>query len=442
MKLKTTVIGSGYVGLVTGTCLAEMGNNIICMDNDSQKIEMLKKNKTPIWEPGLESMVKRNQAQKRIEFTTDIKYAVQNSLVCFIAVGTPPGEDGSADLQYVLAVAKDIAQYMNGYKVIIDKSTVPVGTAEKVAAVVQKVLGERGVDHKFDVVSNPEFLKEGDAINDSMKPDRIVVGTDSEECAELMRELYTPFARSHEKLIIMSVRSAEMTKYTANAMLATKISFMNDIANLCELIGADINEVRSGIGSDSRIGYKFIYPGVGYGGSCFPKDVKALIKMAEGIGIKTRVLQAVEDVNEDQKSVLVHKVKKHFGEDLSKFTFAIWGLAFKPKTDDMREAPAITIINGLIEAGAVVQAYDPVAIDEANRIFGKNPKIKYTDGNYDALRNADALLLITEWNLFRDPDFDKMKNLLKNPVIFDGRNQYNPKELREKGFIYYGIGRK
>jgi len=386
-------------------------------------------------------MVVRNSGGGRLTFTTNIKEAVQNSEICFIAVGTPPDEDGSADLQYVLAVATDIAKYMNGYMVIIDKSTVPVGTADKVKAVIQEVLDERGVDYKFDVVSNPEFLKEGDAINDSMKPDRVVVGTDSEECAELMRELYTPFARSHEKLIIMSVRSAEMTKYTANAMLATKISFMNDIANLCELNGADISEVRHGIGSDTRIGYKFIYPGIGYGGSCFPKDVKALIKMAEGMGTKTRVLQAVEDVNEDQKSVLVNKVIKHFGKDLSNLTFAVWGLAFKPKTDDMREAPAITIINGLIEAGATVQAFDPVAMDEANHVFGENPKIKYTHGNYDALKGADALLLVTEWNQFRYPDFDKMKNLLKTPVIFDGRNQYNPKELKEKGLIYYGIGR-
>lgn len=439
--MKLVIIGTGYVGLVSGSCFADMGNDVICVDNDKNKIDGLNNGKIPIWEPGLEEMVHRNMQGGRLSFTTNIKDAVEKSDICFIAVGTPPGEDGSADLQYVLAVACDIAKYMNGYNVIIDKSTVPVGTADKVAVAVQEVLDERGVDHKFDVVSNPEFLKEGDAINDSLKPDRIVVGTDSEECAELMRELYTPFARSHEKLIIMSVRSAEMTKYTANAMLATKISFMNDIANLCELTGADISEVRHGIGSDSRIGYKFIYPGVGYGGSCFPKDVKALIKMAEGVGVKTRVLQAVEDVNDDQKSVLVHKVKKHFGEDLSKLTFAVWGLAFKPKTDDMREAPAITIINGLIEAGAVVQAYDPVAIDEANSIFGKNPKIIYTHGNYDALKDADALLLITEWNQFRYPDFDKMKNLLKNPVIFDGRNQYNPKELREKGFIYYGIGR-
>ncbi len=439
--MKLAVIGTGYVGLVSGTCFAEMGNDVICVDNDKNKIDELNNGKIPIWEPGLEEMVVRNSEGGRLTFTTNIKEAVQNSEICFIAVGTPPDEDGSADLQYVLAVATDIAKYMNGYKVIIDKSTVPVGTADKVKAVIQEVLDERGVDYKFDVVSNPEFLKEGDAINDSMKPDRVVVGTDSEECAELMRELYTPFARSHEKLIIMSVRSAEMTKYTANAMLATKISFMNDIANLCELNGADISEVRHGIGSDTRIGYKFIYPGIGYGGSCFPKDVKALIKMAEGMGTKTRVLQAVEDVNEDQKSVLVNKVIKHFGKDLSNLTFAVWGLAFKPKTDDMREAPAITIINGLIEAGATVQAFDPVAMDEANRVFGENPKIKYTHGNYDALKGADALLLVTEWNQFRYPDFDKMKNLLKTPVIFDGRNQYNPKELKEKGLIYYGIGR-
>ena len=440
--MKLTIIGTGYVGLVSGTCFAEMGNDVICVDNNKIKIDGLKSGKIPIWEPGLEEMVIRNSNEGRLTFTTDIKNAVEKSDICIIAVGTPPDEDGSADLQYVLAVAKDIAGYMNSYKVIIDKSTVPVGTADKVVATVQEILEERGVNHKFDVVSNPEFLKEGDAINDSMKPDRVVVGTDSEECAELMRELYTPFARSHEKLIIMSVRSAELTKYTANAMLATKISFMNDIANLCELTGADISEVRHGIGSDSRIGYKFIYPGVGYGGSCFPKDVKALIKMAEGIGTKTRVLQAVEDVNDDQKSVLVHKVKKHFGEDLSELTFAVWGLAFKPKTDDMREAPSITIINGLIEAGAVVQAYDPVAMDEANRVFADNPRIKYSHGNYDALKGADALLLITEWNQFRYPDFDKVKNLLKQPVIFDGRNQYNPQELKEKGFVYYGIGRQ
>ena len=439
--MKLSVIGTGYVGLVSGTCFAEMGNDVICVDNDKSKIDKLIKGDIPIWEPGLEEMVQGNVEQERLSFTTDIKDAVEKTDICFIAVGTPPGEDGSADLQYVLAVAHDIGTYMNEYKVIINKSTVPVGTADLVKAEVQKILDEREVEFKFDVVSNPEFLKEGDAINDCMKPDRVVVGTDSPKCAEILKELYAPFARSHEKLIIMSIRSAEMTKYAANAMLATKISFMNDIANLCELMGADISEVRHGIGSDSRIGYKFIYPGVGYGGSCFPKDVKALIKMAKKVNSETRVLQAVEDVNDYQKTVLIKKVKKHFGADLAGLTFAVWGLAFKPKTDDMREATSITVIEGLIQAGAKIQAYDPVAMDEANRVFGNKPEIQYTHGNYDALKGADALLLITEWNQFRYPDFGKVKNLLNNPVIFDGRNQYNPKELKELGFVYYGIGR-
>ena len=439
--MKLSVIGTGYVGLVSGTCFAEMGNDVICVDNDKSKIDKLLKSEIPIWEPGLEEMVLSNVKQKRLSFTTNINEAVEKTDICFIAVGTPPGEDGSADLQYVLAVAHDIGTYMNEYKVIINKSTVPVGTADLVKAEVQKILDEREVEFKFDVVSNPEFLKEGDAINDCMKPDRVVVGTDSPKCAEILKELYAPFARSHEKLIIMSIRSAEMTKYAANAMLATKISFMNDIANLCELMGADISEVRHGIGSDSRIGYKFIYPGVGYGGSCFPKDVKALIKMAKKVNSETRVLQAVEDVNDYQKTVLIKKVKKHFGADLAGLTFAVWGLAFKPKTDDMREATSITVIEGLIQAGAKIQAYDPVAMDEANRVFGDKPEIQYTHGNYDALKGADALLLITEWNQFRYPDFGKVKNLLNNPVIFDGRNQYNPKELKELGFVYYGIGR-
>jgi len=363
--MKLSVIGTGYVGLVSGTCFAEMGNDVICVDNDKSKIDKLLKGEIPIWEPGLEEMVQRNVKQERLSFTTNIKETVEKTDICFIAVGTPPGEDGSADLQYVLAVARDIGTYMNEYKVIINKSTVPVGTADLVKAEIQKILDERNVNYQFDVVSNPEFLKEGDAINDCLKPDRVVVGTDSPKCVEILKELYAPFARSHEKLIIMSVRSAEMTKYAANAMLATKISFMNDIANLCELMGADISEVRHGIGSDSRIGYKFIYPGVGYGGSCFPKDVKALIKMAKKVNSETRVLQAVEDVNDYQKRVLIKKVKKHFGEDLSRFTFAVWGLAFKPKTDDMREATSITVIEGLIQAGAKIQAYDPVAMDEA-----------------------------------------------------------------------------
>lgn len=439
--MKLAVIGTGYVGLVTGTCFAEMGNDVICVDNDSKKIEILNNGGIPIWEPGLEEMVKRNHQQKRLNFTTDIKKAVENSDILFIAVGTPPGEDGSADLQYVLAVAKDIAAYMDGYKIVVDKSTVPVGTADKVTETVNNVLKERNVDYDFDVVSNPEFLKEGDAINDSMKPDRVVVGTNSTKVAEIMRELYAPFARSQDKLLIMSIRSAEMTKYTANAMLATKISFMNEIANLCELMGADVNEVRKGIGSDRRIGYYFIYPGVGYGGSCFPKDVKALIKMSEQNNFDAKVLQAVETRNESQKQVLVKKVKKHFGSNLQGKIFAVWGLSFKPKTDDMREAPSRVIIKGLIEAGAKIKAYDPVAMEEAKRIFGNEANITYVKSNYEALENSDALLLVTEWNQFRRPDFAKIKALLKEPVIFDGRNQYDPLELKEKGFTYYAIGR-
>ncbi|MDO9577460.1 MAG: UDP-glucose/GDP-mannose dehydrogenase family protein, partial [Candidatus Cloacimonadales bacterium] len=394
--MNLTVIGTGYVGLVSGTCFAEMGNNVICVDNDKRKIDMLLNGKIPIWEPGLEEMVQRNHKEGRLHFTTNIKHAVEKSDICFIAVGTPPDEDGSADLQYVLAVAKDIATYMNGHKIIADKSTVPIGTADKVKTTIQNILDERKVNYTFDVVSNPEFLKEGDAINDSLKPDRIVVGTDNENCAEIMRELYTPFARSREKVIVMSVRSAEMTKYTANAMLATKISFMNDIARLCELLGADVNEVRQGIGSDTRIGYKFIYPGIGYGGSCFPKDVKALVKIAEEVGLKARVLQAVEDVNDDQKKWLAEKVIKHFGADLTGKTFAIWGLSFKPKTDDMREAPSLVIINMLIKAGAKIVAYDPVAMEEAKRVFGDNPNMSFAEGNYEALKDADALLLVTE----------------------------------------------
>lgn len=439
--MKLAVIGTGYVGLVTGTCFAEMGNDVICVDNDPGKIKILNNGGIPIWEPGLEDLVQRNSEQGRLKFTTDIKDAVLKSDILFIAVGTPPDEDGSADLQYVLSVAKDIATHMNSYKIVVDKSTVPVGTADKVQTTMQKILETRGVDYGFDVVSNPEFLKEGDAINDSMKPDRVVVGTNSPKVAEIMRELYAPFARSQDKLLIMSIRSAEMTKYTANAMLATKISFMNEIANLCELMGADVNEVRKGIGSDKRIGYYFIYPGVGYGGSCFPKDVKALIKMSEQNKFTARVLEAVEDRNESQKRVLVEKVKKHYGSNLKDKTFAIWGLSFKPKTDDMREASSRIIINGLMKAGAKIKAYDPVAMAEAKRIFGDNPNITYTASNYEALKNSDALLLVTEWNQFRRPDFDKIKDLLNKPVIFDGRNQYDPAELKSRGFTYYAIGR-
>ena len=439
--MKLAVVGSGYVGLVTGTCFAEMGNDVICVDNDAAKIKMLLDGKIPIYEPGLDDMVQRNAAQGRLCFTTDIKSAVEKSQIIFIAVGTPPDEDGSADLQYVLAVAGDIATYMNEYKIVVDKSTVPVGTADKVRREMQTILDARGSKLAFDIVSNPEFLKEGAAIDDFMKPDRVVVGVEHDKVGDIMRELYAPFNMNSDRVIIMSVRSAEMTKYAANAMLATKISFMNEIALLCEKLGADVAEVRHGIGSDSRIGYKFIYPGVGYGGSCFPKDVKALIHMARQTGLDPKVMAAVEDRNEEQKHLLIQKVKAHFGENLSGKTFAVWGLAFKPQTDDMREAPAIVIIKGLIEAGAKVTAYDPVAMDEAKHRFGELDGLSYSTNQYDALKAADALLLITEWHQFRHPDFTKIKAALNTPVIFDGRNQYDPENLRQQGFTYYGIGR-
>jgi UDPglucose 6-dehydrogenase len=387
-------------------------------------------------------MVKRNAAENRITFTTDIKTAVEKSQIIFIAVGTPPDEDGSADLQYVLAVARDIATYMNGYKVVVDKSTVPVGTAELVKQAMQEILDKRKNNLMFSIVSNPEFLKEGAAIDDFMKPDRVVVGADSEAVGDIMRELYMAFNMNCDRVLVMSIPSAEMTKYAANAMLATKISFMNEIAILCEKLGADVNEVRHGIGSDSRIGYKFIYPGVGYGGSCFPKDVKALIHMAKKAGVDPKVMTAVEDRNDAQKHVLVQKVKQHFGEDLTGKTFGIWGLAFKPQTDDMREAPSIVVINGLIKAGAKVVAYDPVAMKEAKHRLGNIDGLTYASNQYDALKQADALLLITEWHQFRHPDFIKIKALLKTRVVFDGRNQYDPEHLKELGFTYYGIGRK
>jgi len=439
--MKIAVIGTGYVGLVTGTCFAEMGNNVICVDNDAGKIDRLNNGEVPIYEPGLDKMVKRNAEEGRLTFTTDIADAIQRSLMCFIAVGTPPDEDGSADLQYVLAVARDIATHMNGYKIVVDKSPVPVGTADLVRDTMQPIIEERGVDFEFDVVSNPEFLKEGAAIEDFMKPDRVVVGADNVRVAEIMRELYAPFSRTHEKCIIMSVRSAEMTKYAANCMLATKISFMNEIAALCERLDADVNEVRMGIGSDTRIGYKFIYPGVGYGGSCFPKDVKALIHMAHQNESPVKLLEAVEDVNENQKHLLVKKVKRHYGDDLTGRTFAVWGLSFKPDTDDMREAPALVIVSELLAAGAKVQAYDPVATEEAMRRFGNVPGLSYAKGNYEALEGAHGLLLVTEWRQFRYPDFERIREALVEPVIFDGRNQYNPDELERLGFTYYGIGR-
>ena len=439
--MKLSMVGTGYVGLVTGTCFAEMGNSVICVDIDENKIEKLKQGIIPIYEPGLETMVKENFKRGTLEFTTEIKEALQNSDVIFIAVGTPQGEDGSADLQYVLKVAQDIGKYMTHKMIVVDKSTVPVGTADKVKETIQKELDKRGVNIPFEVVSNPEFLKEGSAIEDFMKPDRVVIGAENEETLEVMKELYAPFTHNHERFIAMDVRSAEMTKYAANAILATKISFMNEIANICERVGADVNKVRIGIGSDKRIGYSFIYPGCGYGGSCFPKDVQALNKIALDAGYRPRIIQAVEEVNRDQKRVLAQKVIKRFGEDLNGKTFAVWGLSFKPETDDMREASSITIINELTKRGAKIKAYDPKAMDEAKEFYLKdNPNVEYTQSKYDALNGADAMLLVTEWKEFRSPDFDEMKQRLKNPIIFDGRNQYNIEKMKKKGFEYYQIG--
>lgn len=439
--MKIAVVGTGYVGLVTGTCFAEMGNEVICVDNNSDKISMLNRGEMPIFEEGLEPMVYRNVQEKRLSFTTDIRHSIETSSVIFIAVGTPPDEDGAADLKYVLAVAKDIGRYMNGYKVVVDKSTVPVGTADKVKDTIEQELKKRGVSYQFDVVSNPEFLKEGVAIDDFMKPDRIIIGTDSQQARKIMRELYSSFTLQSDRIIFMEVRSAEMAKYAANALLATKISFMNELSRLCEKLNADIEEVRKGIGSDTRIGYKFLYPGVGYGGSCFPKDVKALIKMAQENDSSAKILEAVEEVNETQKMVLVQKVFAYFGENLKDKTFAVWGLSFKPMTDDMREAPSRIIINELIRRGAKVQAYDPAAINEAKRIFGENPNITYAKDQYEALEGADALLLITEWHQFRHPNFEEIKRRLRKKVIFDGRNQYDPRKIREMGFTYFAIGR-
>ncbi|MGZ8161461.1 MAG: UDP-glucose dehydrogenase family protein [Methylobacter sp.] len=441
--MKVTVFGSGYVGLVTGVCLAEVGNEVVCVDVDQKKIDNLKKGIIPIYEPGLEALVSENQQAGRIKFTTDIQEAVSHGIFQFIAVGTPPDEDGAADLQYVLAVAKSIAENMDSYRIIVDKSTVPVGTADKVKEVMLQVQTERGVDIEFDVVSNPEFLKEGAAITDFMKPDRIIVGTDNPRTAELLKALYAPFNRSHERVITMDVRSAELTKYAANAMLATKISFMNELANLAELLGADIEHVRNGIGSDSRIGYSFIYPGCGYGGSCFPKDVKALERTAKQVGYKAELLSAVENVNDRQKQVLFNKVVQHYKGNggLQGKTFALWGLAFKPKTDDMREAPSRVILEALINAGAAIKAFDPEAMDEAKRIYGNKSGLTLVETAEDALRGANALIVVTEWKNFWSPDFDFIKNTLKDAVIFDGRNLYQPELLKKQGITYYGIGR-
>ncbi|MCR9227821.1 MAG: UDP-glucose/GDP-mannose dehydrogenase family protein [Flavobacteriaceae bacterium] len=442
--MNLTIIGTGYVGLVTGTCFAEMGNKVTCVDIDEKKIENLTKGIIPIYEPGLEAMVQRNVDNKTLFFNTQLKDCLADCDMAFIAVGTPMGEDGSADLKYVLNVASEIGKHMSQPLIIVDKSTVPVGTADKVKDVIQDELNKRNTNIDFHVVSNPEFLKEGDAIGDFMKPDRVVVGTEDKATAEKMRQLYAPFFRSSmDRMLVMDVRSAEMTKYVANAMLATKISFMNEVANICELVGADVNKVRIGIGSDSRIGYSFIYPGSGYGGSCFPKDVKALKKTAQQHGYQAQLLNAVEDVNDRQKLVIADKVIEYFGNDLSGKTFAVWGLSFKPGTDDMREAPSIYIINKLTELGAKIQAYDPKAVHEAKEFYLKdNKNIEYADSRYEALENADALLLLTEWKEFRSPDFMSIKNNLKNPLIFDGRNQYDGERMEDIGIKYYQIGKK
>jgi UDPglucose 6-dehydrogenase len=439
--MKITVIGTGYVGLVSGACLAEVGNDVMCLDIDPAKIKVLNEGDIPIFEPGLLDIVKRNVAVGRLRFTTDIDRAVQHGTLQFIAVGTPPDEDGSADLQYVVAAARGIGARMNDYKVVIDKSTVPVGTADKVKAAIADELCARGVDIPYSVVSNPEFLKEGAAVEDFMRPDRIVIGVEDERAIGLMKSLYAPFQRNHERLVVMDIRSAELTKYAANAMLATRISFMNELANLAEKLGADIEMVRQGIGSDPRIGYHFLYPGCGYGGSCLPKDVKALIATAKENGQILKVLTAVEAANDDQKRVLPNKVKSRFGSDLKGKHFALWGLAFKPNTDDMREAPSLSIVADLVASGATVSAFDPVAMHEAQRVFVGQPGLFFANSLLDACQHADALLIATEWKEFRSPDFDAIKAAMKSPVIFDGRNLYDPVVLKDCGFEYFAIGR-
>ena len=440
--MNIAVVGSGYVGLVSGTCFSEMGNKVTCIDIDQKKIQKLENGIIPIFEPGLEQMVLKNVKNKNLFFSTNLREAISDAEIVFIAVGTPMGDDGSADLQYVLAVAKSIGESMVKELVVVDKSTVPIGTADKVKSTIQKELDKRGVQIKFHVVSNPEFLKEGAAIDDFMKPDRVVIGAETEYAFDKMKQLYSPFFRTHDRFITMDIRSAEMTKYAANAMLATKISFMNEIANICERVGADANQVRIGIGSDKRIGYSFIYPGAGYGGSCFPKDVKALKKIAEEYGYKANLITSVEDVNDAQKLVIAQKIVKRFGEDLTGLTFALWGLAFKPGTDDMREAPSIYVIKELVSRGAKVQAYDPKAIEEAKECYLNGVEnVMYLESKYEVLKNADALILLTEWKEFRSPDFEEIKSQLGSPVIFDGRNQYNAFNLGDKGFEYYQIGK-
>lgn len=437
--MKIAVIGTGYVGLVTGTCFAETGINVVCVDIDKKKVERLRNGEVPIYEPGLDALLERNIEKGRISFTTSLEKGIQEADAVFIAVGTPPDEDGSADLKYVLGVASEIGQHMQEYKVIVTKSTVPVGTSFKVKDAVNAELVKRGERIPFDVASNPEFLKEGSAVDDFLKPDRIVVGIESKRAEKVMQRLYKPFLMNGHPLLFMDIFSSEMTKYAANSMLATKISFMNDIANLCELVGANVDLVRKGIGSDSRIGNKFIYPGTGYGGSCFPKDVQALVKTADQYGHSLEVLKAVEAVNQRQKTTLVNKIKAHFGENLKGKQFGMWGLSFKPKTDDMREAPSLVIIDELVAAGATVRAYDPVAMEEAERILGN--KIEYAKDEYDAIIDADALILVTEWSEFRMPNFRILEKLMKEKTIFDGRNVYDPEEMKDLEFNYYSIGR-
>lgn len=439
--MKISVYGSGYVGLVTGACLAEVGNHVVCMDIDEARIARLQQGMVPIFEPGLEAMIKENQAAGRLKFTTDVKQAVSHGLFQFIAVGTPPDEDGSADLQYVLAAARSIGEHMEDYRIVVNKSTVPVGTADKVKAHIEMILKDRGKPMEFDVVSNPEFLKEGAAINDFMKPDRIIVGTDNPRTAELLKALYAPFNRNHDRILVMDVRSAELTKYAANAMLATKISFMNEMANLAEFLGADIEQVRQGIGSDRRIGYSFIYPGCGYGGSCFPKDVKALARTAAEQGFRAELLNAVESVNTRQKNRLFEKMSAYYQGNLAGKTFALWGLAFKPNTDDMREAPSRVVLESLCAAGAAVRVYDPEALAEARRIYGDKTGLIYCESPEAALHQADALVIVTEWKQFRSPDFNELAQQLKDRVIFDGRNMYEPALVRRFGLDYYAIGR-
>lgn len=433
--MKICVIGTGYVGLVVGTCLSEMGNNVVCVDTDIKKLEMLEKGIIPIYEPGLEELIKVNVSEERLKFTSDLDFAVKNSQICFIAVGTPQGEDGSADLKYVYQVAESIGKSINGYKVIVDKSTVPVGTAEKVTEIIKKQ-----TDFEFDVVSNPEFLKQGAAVDDFLKPDRVIIGSNSKKATEIMQELYAPFLRTGNPVIVMDVKSAEMTKYASNSFLAVKISYANEIANICEKVGADAEMVRIGMCADKRIGSQFLFPGLGYGGSCFPKDVKALIKTAKDYNCSSKLLESADIVNKEQRLLFVDKILKYYDKNVEGKVFAVWGLAFKPKTNDMREAPSITIVNKLLDAGAIVRAYDPKAFELARTIF--KDKITYCDNAYEALEGADAMLLLTEWNEFRRPDFEKIKLKMKAPVIFDGRNQYNSNRLKSNGFEYFCVGKK